>query len=155
MIRYLFHVCTVVYRWLAWPIIGAIVLVAIAALFNPEYSGTERVLGFLSGSASVVGGIVLGVLWYETVIFQALYDVPRAIYWRSKGWATGGLGAFSSERVLVRAISHRSLLLGGLGIPHLRPPSRVRHGASRWDWRCHSQANGLILRSGTTAILLS
>ena len=67
MIRYLFHICTVDYRWLVWPITGALVLVAIAALFNPEYSGTERVLGFLSGSASVGGGIVLGVLWYEKV----------------------------------------------------------------------------------------
>jgi len=65
MIRVLFHICTVGYRWLVWPITGALALVAIAALFNPEYSGTERVLGFLSGSASVVGGIVPGVRWYR------------------------------------------------------------------------------------------
>ena len=67
MIRYLFHSCTVGYKWLVWPVTVALVLVARAALFTPEYSGTERVLGFLSGSASVVGGIVLGVLWYEKV----------------------------------------------------------------------------------------
>jgi len=84
----------VIYRWLVWPITGAIVLVAILALFNPEYSDTEGVLGFLWGSASAVGGLVLGVLWYEKVIFPILYDVPRSIYWQSKGWATGGWGHF-------------------------------------------------------------
>jgi len=94
MVRYLFDVCTVVYRWLVWPIIGAIIFVATAAWFNPKYSGIERVFGFLSGSASVVGGIVLGVLWYEKVIFPTLYDVPRSIYWWSKGWAVGGWGYF-------------------------------------------------------------
>lgn len=100
MFRYLFDVCTVVYRWLAWPIIGAIVFVGTSALFNPEYSGTERVLGFLSGSASVVGGMILGVLWYEKVIFKTIYEVPRAVYWRIKGWATRGWGRFLRDAVL-------------------------------------------------------
>ncbi|TKS63034.1 MAG: hypothetical protein EWM73_01846 [Nitrospira sp.] len=65
MIRYLFHSCTVGYKWLVWPVTVALVLVARAALFTPEYSDAKRVLGFLSGSASVVGGIVPGVRWYR------------------------------------------------------------------------------------------
>lgn len=92
MILYLFNVCTVLYRWLAWPILGAVVVIAFSAFLNPNYSATERVIGFLSGSASVIGGIILGVLWYEMVIFQVIYDFPRAIYWKIKGLATGGWG---------------------------------------------------------------
>ena len=124
MIRYLFDVCTVVYRWLAWPILGAIVLVAIAALTNPAYSGTERLLGFLSGSASVVGGIVLGVLWYEMVIFQTFYYVPRAIYWRTKGWATGGWGQF-----LLHAVRWGLYLTGAYYAVEWVFPDFVHHGA--------------------------
>ena len=122
MIRYLIDNCTIVYRWLFWPIIGAIVLVAISALTNTEYSGIERVLGFLSGSASVVGGIILCVLWYEKVIFQTLYLVPRAIYWRNKGWATGGW-----EQFLLHAVQWGLYLTGAYYLVAWVFPAYVHH----------------------------
>ena len=122
MIRYLIDNCTIVYRWLFWPIIGAIVLVAISALTNTEYSGIERVLGFLSGSASVVGGIILCVLWYEKVIFQTLYLFPRAIYWRNKGWATGGW-----EQFLLHAVQWGLYLTGAYYLVAWVFPAYVHH----------------------------